>query len=81
MNDKTIHAIVFTEDEAIIEFSLDENTPFHQAISMRIPWGQADQHPQVGQDLREMMEDSYTLLESVLAARIGTPSAPQEMGR
>lgn len=77
----TIYAIMFAEEELIIEYVEEDSNPITQQIQLRIPYRVAELMPQLKQDLDELTEDAYTLLESAKAARVGATSAPQGMGR
>jgi hypothetical protein len=77
---RNVHAIVFTDDAVLIEYSEDSQSPFAVSSQIRIPLRESPLYPQLAQDLNELIQDSATLLDSALAAKVSGGGA-QEMGR
>lgn len=77
----TVHAIIFTDDAVLIEYSEDNQGSFPTSSQVTIPYRDAQQHQQLAHDLQELMEDADTLLDSVMLARMKRPAPIQEMGR
>lgn len=76
-----IHGIAFADDAILLDYTdTADRSPFERYMQIRIPFAAAQLHPQVAQDMQELMQDAQTLLDSVLAARVSSPTI-QEMGR
>ncbi len=77
-----VHAIVFNDDAVLIEYSEDDLSAFAVSSQIRIPLRESQLHPQLAQDLSELIQDAVTLLASALMAKVsGGGTVRQEMGR
>lgn len=77
-----VHAIVFTDDAVLIEYSEDNHAKaFPVSSQITIPYREAQSHEQLAQDLQELMQDADTLLDSAMLARMKIPEGIKEMGR
>lgn len=78
---RNVHAIVFTDEAVLIEFSEDSDSPFAVSSQIRVPFRESPMFPQLSQDLSELVQDASTLLDSALAAKVSGGVGSQEMGR
>ena len=76
-----VHAIIFSDDAVLIEYTDDTPGPFPVSSQISVPYREAQLHTQLHQDLQEVMQDAETLLDSVMVARMKNPAPPREMGR
>lgn len=65
-----VRTIAFDEEGIWIEYVEEQASPFTMTHSVHVPMRVAALHPQVSDDLQELMEDAQTLLDAVLAARL-----------
>lgn len=78
---KSISNITFTEDALIIEYYIESDHPVFKTESLVIPVSFAQEHPQLRDDIKELLDDAQVLLDSVDAAYHKTGSRLKEMGR
>ena len=78
---RNVHAIVFTDEAVLIEYSEESGSPFSVSSQIRVPLRESPMFPQLAQDLSELVQDAATLLDSALAAKVSGSGGSQEMGR
>jgi len=76
-----VHAVIFTDDAVLIEYSEDGPGRFPVSSQITIPYREAQSHEQLAQDLQELVQDADTLLQSAMLARMNTSAPINEMGR
>ena len=76
-----VSALLFTSDAVLIEYQEEGASPFPIVSTITVPYREAQNHPQLSQDLQEVIQDVEVLLDSVKVTRLGIPQPVKEMGR